>query len=52
MAGPAGDWWKRNWPAVKETSELHSKSNWTRPVAFGVTGLAGGEHVRDGSADV
>ena len=32
--------------------KAHSKSNWTRPVAFGLTGLARGEHVRDGSANV
>jgi len=37
---------------VGERAGFHSRSNWTRPVAFGLTGLAGGEHVRDGSADV
>ena len=31
---------------------FHSKSNWTRPVAFGLTGVAGDEHVSGGSADV
>ena len=37
---------------VGERAEFHSKSNWTRPVAFGLTGLARGEHLSDGSADV
>ena len=35
-----------------ERAGFHSGSNWTRPVAFGLAGLARGEHVCNGSANV